>query len=91
MRTCCWVALICFAITGMCAWTSWASGPGGPAAMAPAPLDPVLMGFKEEGVWYFLCEAPAYLHRIPPHFQTYGPPPPPCCPIPLAPAPCKVK
>lgn len=43
----------------------------------PTP-DHTLMGFLEQGVWYFLCTAPAYPVRIGPHYQTYGPPPPPC-------------
>lgn len=59
---------------------AWADGPqfGKP----PAPLDLSLMAFKEHGAWYYLCEAPAYRVRIPPHYATYGPPPVPCCPIP---------
>lgn len=56
------------------------------------PLDVSLMGFKDQGVWYFLCEAPAYPVRIGPHYLTYGPPPP-CCPPPgnRPGYPCKVK
>ncbi|MGC8908872.1 MAG: hypothetical protein ACP5M0_15735 [Desulfomonilaceae bacterium] len=68
---------------------------GGPCNGKPAaPLDASLMAFKEQGVWYDLCEAPAYLVRIPPHYATYGPPPIPCCPVPVqAPAtpPVKIK
>jgi len=45
------------------------------------PLDPTLTAFKEQGVWYFLCEAPTYCQRIPPHYLIYGPPPP-CGPTP---------
>jgi len=48
-----------------------------------APLDASLMAFKNQGVWYDLCEAPAFAVRIPPHYATYGPPPVPCCPVPL--------
>lgn len=50
---------------------------GGPRpTYMPAPLDESLMAFKEQGVWYFLCEAPMFPYRIPVHYQTYGPPPP---------------
>lgn len=60
---------------------------GGPRPMSP-PLDPTLMGFKEQGVWYFPCVAPVYRWRIPPHYLTYAPPPPPCMPpVPCAPPP----
>lgn len=55
----------------------------GPAVKTP-PLDPTLMAWKEQGAWYFLCEAPIYQHRIPPHYLTFGPPPP-CCPPPMCP------
>lgn len=54
-------------------------------AGAYPPLDPTLMGFKDQGVWYFLCAAPIHIERIPPHYLTYGPPPVPYCP---PPAPC---
>lgn len=50
------------------------------------PLDHSLMGFKEQGVWYFPCAAPEHQPRIPPHYATYGPPPPPYCAPPCAPA-----
>ena len=43
------------------------------------PLDQTLMGFKDQGVWYFLCIAPEFPIRIGPSYQTYGPPPP-CLP-----------
>ena len=33
----------------------------GPANGNAFPLDQTLMGFKEQGVWYFLCIAPEYL------------------------------
>ncbi len=46
------------------------------------PLDQTLMGFKDQGVWYFLCIAPEHLSRISPNYQTYGPPAPPCPPPP---------
>jgi hypothetical protein len=50
-------------------------------------LDQTLMGFKEQGVWYFLCIAPEHPSRISPNYQTYGPPAPPCLPPPcLVPA-----
>jgi hypothetical protein len=52
-----------------------------------APLDQSLMAFKEQGVWYYLCSAPVYPCRIPPHYLTFGPPPPHYCPPPCAPAP----
>ncbi len=51
---------------------------GGNPVVAGPMLDETLMGMKEQGVWYFLCTAPAYPYRIPPHFMTFGPPPPPC-------------
>ncbi|MBI5250020.1 MAG: hypothetical protein HY912_11045 [Desulfomonile tiedjei] len=66
---------------------------GGGSRKEP-PLDNVLMGMKEQGVWYFLCTAPAFPHRIAPHYATYGPPPPPCGPVPCAPSapiPAKVR
>jgi hypothetical protein len=54
---------------------------GGGAAKPPpglvhATTDPVLTAFKEQGVWYFPCVAPAYLCRIAPQPMTFGPPPP---------------
>ncbi len=49
------------------------------APTAP-PLDPVLKGFKEQGVWYFMCAAPYHPVRIPPQYLSFGPPPP-CAPI----------
>ncbi|MGC8660066.1 MAG: hypothetical protein ACP5U1_13435 [Desulfomonilaceae bacterium] len=65
----------------------FAGGPGGQGgAMQGPPLDYTLMGFKEQGAWYFLCTAPEYCKRIPPHYQTYGPPPP-YCGVPCAAAP----
>ncbi len=72
-------------ISGACA--------GGSAGPKEPPLDTTLMGMKEQGVWYFLCAAPTFPHRIPPHYMTYGPPPPPCGPVPCAPPqmPAKVK
>ena len=57
------------------------------------PLDVSLMAFKDQGVWYFLCDAPAYPVRIGPHYLMYGPPPP-YCPPPGGPPPaypCKVR
>ena len=54
---------------------------------APPQLDTSLMGFKEQGVWYFPCVAPVYLYRIPPHVLTVAPPPVPCGPVPCVPAP----
>lgn len=49
------------------------------------PLDLVLMKHKEQGVWYFPCAAPINLYRIPPHYLSFAPPPPPCGPVPVAP------
>jgi len=77
-----------FMIIFVVSFTSIASALAGPAAVPhavkpAAPLDASLMAFKEHGVWYDLCEAPAFLVRIPPHYATYGPPPVPCCPIPM--------
>ncbi|MBI5570253.1 MAG: hypothetical protein HY914_09940 [Desulfomonile tiedjei] len=56
------------------------AGPAG-RAMGP-PLDYTLMGFKNQGVWYFLCEAPVVVYRVPPHYLTYAPPPPCYGPVP---------
>jgi hypothetical protein len=64
-----------------------ATGPPPPPGFGPPPLDLSLMAFKEQGVWYFLCEAPIYLYRIPPHFLTIAPPPA-CWPMPPVHAPC---
>lgn len=68
---------------------------GGFAPAYGPPLDTSLMAFKEQGAWYFLCEAPTYPYRIPPHYLTYGPPPPcgpvPPCGPPLGPRPAKVR
>ena len=59
---------------------------GGPAGhMQGPPLDHTLMGMKEQGVWYFPCVAPEFNPRIPPHYATYGPPPPPYCAPPCGP------
>ena len=77
------LAIAVFAVTFFAAM-SIAGGPGG-STQGP-PLDYTLMGFKEQGVWYFPCCAPVYNQRIPPHYLTYGPPPPPYCPPPCAPA-----
>ena len=65
---------------------SGAAGPPPPPGFGPPPVDWSMMAFKEQGVWYFLCEAPVYLYRIPPHFLTFAPPPP-CWPTPPCPAP----
>lgn len=52
------------------------AGPApGPVAHAPVP-DLELMAFKDQGVWYFLCSAPAFPVRVDFHALTYGPPPP---------------
>lgn len=72
-----------------------AGGPGNVTRfMQTPPLDYTLMGFKEQGAWYFPCVAPEFPKRIPPHYQTYGPPPPPCsgghC-APIAPPPVHSK
>jgi hypothetical protein len=62
---------------------------GGPArAPKLPPLDDTQMAFKEQGAWYFLCVAPVFCERIPPHYLTYGPPPPQCPPPPYVPAVC---
>ena len=61
------------------------SNAGGPVGVYGPPLDQSLMGFKEQGVWYFPCVAPAYPYRIAPQYATFGPPPPPCGPVPCAP------
>jgi hypothetical protein len=38
------------------------------------------MAFKDQGVWYFPCAAPAFPLRIGFHALSYGPPPPYCGP-----------
>ena len=62
---------------------------GSPVQKPMVPLDITLMAFKEQGVWYDLCEAPAFLVRIPPYYATFGPPPsycpPPLCGPPMPP------
>ena len=65
---------------------------GGYGGYRQAPeLDHALMGFKEQGVWYFPCAAPQYPVRFGPAYVTYGPPPP-CAPPACAPVrPMKVK
>ncbi|MFH0824678.1 MAG: hypothetical protein V2B18_18135 [Pseudomonadota bacterium] len=73
------------AITLLIVFHSLAVAGGPPRTFGPPPLDETLMGFKEQGVWYFPCVAPEYKYRIAPHYKTYGPPPPPCGP---APQPC---
>jgi len=50
-------------------------------------IDYTLMGFKESGVWYFLCTAPQYPVRTVPSYVTYGPPPPCMPPAACAPQP----
>jgi len=60
---------------------------GGSLARRGPALDYTLMAFKEQGIWYFLCCAPEYGLRIPPHYLTFGPPPPHYCPPPCAPVP----
>lgn len=57
---------------------------GGTPLHYAAPVDPVLTGFKEQGVWYFLCTAPVYQYRVPPHYTSYAPLPQPC-PVPVGP------
>ncbi len=83
--------ILVFAITPLLFPVNAQSGGMGPRRTPP--LDQSLMQFKEAGIWYFLCISPTYLQRIPPHYQTYGPPPPPCCPMPTTPLmhPPKVK
>lgn len=71
------------AIVMAAAITCMAGGPG--KHLQGPPLDHTLMGFKEQGVWYFPCVAPEHHPRIPPHYATYGPPPPPYCAPPCAP------
>jgi hypothetical protein len=46
-------------------------------------VDHQLMAFKTTGMWYFLCEAPLVQARVPPHYLTAWPAPPPCGPMPL--------
>jgi hypothetical protein len=53
---------------------------------ASPPLDHTLMAFKQQGIWYFLCDAPIPTGGIPPSYLSYFPPPPPCGPIPYPPA-----
>ena len=59
------------------------------------PLDYELMAFKNQGIWYFLCEAPLVQVGCPPPVLTAFPPCPPCGPVPpppmREPVPCKVK
>jgi len=64
---------------------------GGRGPRGSARLDDTLMGFKEQGIWYFLCTAPVFDQRIPPHYLTYGPPPPNYCPPPVPVTPRKAK
>lgn len=74
--------LIAFAILTVLfmAPVSSAGGPGsGRHSLQNPALDYTLMGFKDQGAWYFPCVAPEFPVRIGPHYQTYGPPPPPCC------------
>ncbi len=43
-------------------------------------LDMTLMAFKEQGAWYYLCEAPEFQCRTPNHYLSFAPPPPYCPP-----------
>ena len=49
---------------------------GGSKIRYTPPIDVAMMGFKNHGVWYFLCHAPAFPVRIAPHYLEFGPPPP---------------
>jgi hypothetical protein len=60
------------------------AGGHGPYKQSPQ-LDYSLMGFKEQGVWYFPCVAPQYPVKTAPCYVTYGPPPPCMPPAPCAP------
>lgn len=83
------LAVVLFAITALLELCTVSHGGGTGGASSP-PLDPTLMGMKEHGAWYFLCVAPTFPCRIPPHYMTYGPPPPQYCPPPCATAPRKL-
>jgi hypothetical protein len=54
---------------------TFAGSPAGPLPLGPAP-DLELMAFKDQGVWYFPCAAPAFPVRIGFQELSYGPPPP---------------
>jgi hypothetical protein len=85
MKTLTVVLIAIVVVLQLCA----ASHSGGTRGASTPPLDTTLMGMKEHGAWYFLCVAPTFPCRIPPHYLTYGPPPPEYCPPPCAPAPRK--
>lgn len=61
-----------------------AGGPYRHGFSKPA-LDRSLMGFKEQGVWYYLCSAPMQPHRIGPYYLQVMPPPVMCAQIPHGP------
>jgi hypothetical protein len=82
------LAAVLIAITGLLHLCTASYG-GGTGGASNPQLDSTLMGMKEHGAWYFLCTAPIFPCRIPPHYMTYGPPPPPYCPPPCATGPRK--
>jgi hypothetical protein len=84
MKTLTLVSITIAVLLQLCA----AAHGGGKGGASTPPLDTTLMGMKEHGAWYFLCVAPTFPCRIPPHYLTYGPPPP-YCPPPCMPAPRK--
>lgn len=77
------VGIVVFVISILSVAPGFAAGYGS-NGQSPE-LDYSLMGFKEQGVWYFPCVAPQYPVKIAPCYVTYGPPPPcmpsaPCAP-----------
>ncbi len=67
MKTLTLVSITIAVLLQLCA----ASHGGGTGGASTPPLDTTLMGMKEHGAWYFLCVAPTFPCRIPPHYLTY--------------------
>jgi hypothetical protein len=76
------ILFVAIALVTMCASAHAGGAAGNQPGYVGPELDPVLMGNKEFGTWYFLCDAPQYGNRIPPHYATYAPPSRSYCPPP---------
>jgi hypothetical protein len=84
------MVVVAFVIS--CLWIESGFAGGGGSYKQSPELDYSLMGFKEQGVWYFPCVAPQYPVKTAPCYVTYGPPPPCAPPAPCAPPiPAKIK
>ncbi|MEW6350573.1 MAG: hypothetical protein AB1646_16030 [Thermodesulfobacteriota bacterium] len=74
-----YIRILALTVIGLSAACGPACAQDGAFPHVPS-LDVTLMAFKEQGAWYFLCEAPQFQCRTPHHYSSFGPPPPHCPP-----------